>query len=47
MDKRTASNNSYSTKDLSDVIKDATWYLNQYPDYIRHIRKQNKTEDGI
>ncbi|MBE1556865.1 KAP family P-loop NTPase fold protein [Sporosarcina limicola] len=45
--KITTSKNSYSTKDLSDVIKDATRYLNQYPDYIRHIRIQNKTEDGI
>lgn len=40
--KMPASKNSYSTKDLNDVIKDATRYLNQYPDFIRHIRLQNK-----
>ena len=36
--KKKTSHNYFETRRLDSVVRDATLYLNQFPDYIRHLR---------
>jgi hypothetical protein len=42
--KNAQDNKSYQTRRLDNAVQEGIYYLNQFPDYLRHVRLKSELE---